>query len=82
MCGIWLQIGHGASSLNGPLEWLQNRGPDFNRIEQIKPAVRLGASILHVQGDFLTEQPLSDRHGNVLAFNGEIFRFDPGRDGS
>lgn len=33
----------------------------------------LYASTLHIQGQNMTQQPLSDKEGNVICWNGEVF---------
>ncbi|XP_074599420.1 asparagine synthetase domain-containing protein 1 [Brevipalpus obovatus] len=55
---------------------LRNRGPDFTdcktlKIDQLH--LLFMASVLHMRGTSLTQQPVLDDHGNILLFNGEIF---------
>lgn len=35
--------------------------------------VLMGGAVLHIQGDCLAKQPLADKSGGVLLWNGEIF---------
>lgn len=55
---------------------LKNRGPDFtdsktHKIDKLH--LLFMASVLHMRGKSLTQQPVLDEYGNILLFNGEIF---------
>jgi asparagine synthetase B (glutamine-hydrolysing) len=55
---------------------IANRGPDgFSAAVAEVGTTRctLGASVLHIQGDHMTTQPLIDDAGNILCWNGEAF---------
>lgn len=63
------------------MPFLLRRGPDYYSEEQIhcSPSsnscgvIQLAAVVLHLRGDCIAKQPVQDRYGNILAWNGEIF---------
>lgn len=75
MCGILLSIGtNGSNELNGLLEAIARRGPDHQMNMEVEPTVTIHSSVLHLRGSHGTQQqPMQDKNGNILAFNGEIF---------
>ena len=61
------------------LPHLQRRGPDHTNKKDCsikndhgKFCLSLVGTVLHLRGS-KTPQPLEDRHGNILLWNGEIF---------
>jgi len=56
-------------------QFIQKRGPDIFGEEVINcehVELRFRAHVLHLRGE-LTKQPLKDKRGNILCWNGEIF---------
>ncbi|RWS26811.1 asparagine synthetase domain-containing protein 1-like protein [Leptotrombidium deliense] len=60
--------------------FLRRRGPDCSRIITVEIedchkeyTLVLFASVLHLRGDKISEQPFEDEFGNLLLWNGEIF---------
>ena len=63
------------------MPFLLRRGPDSFGEKQIQCSpssngccfVHLVAVVLHLRGERIAKQPVEDRCGNILAWNGEIF---------
>lgn len=84
MCGI-IAILDEESINNEDLQLLRDlidkRGPDFQSpFSSVKlkhgPNIKLKASVLHLRGDELRQQPVIDEWGNILLFNGQIYEYD------
>ena len=68
-CGV-------VSDLHCCRDILARRGPDFSQEKIIKYpgfSLHLFSSVLWLQGDRITEQPLVDEFENILMWNGDIF---------
>ena len=52
---------------------LGRRGPDNCSTLCIDRELNATGCVLHIQGGYVCSQPLSDDHGNVLLWNGEVF---------
>ena len=52
---------------------LRRRGPDSLQSVDVHPSVTMIGAVLHLRGETLTPQPVSDEDGNWLVFNGEIY---------
>lgn len=83
MCGIFAFL-QKENSLNGYIDkiihLLNRRGPDFKSgLLQYEicseQTLNISASILHLRGEEIQRQPLIDSRGNVLLFNGQIYKF-------
>eukprot|EP01039_Chlorochromonas_danica_P008026 gene8027-8854_t len=69
------------SELGGDLaERLSRRGPNHSARLTLPAtnttqhfSITFLASVLHIQGDVVTKQPVVDSHGNILLWNGEVF---------
>ncbi|XP_053184679.1 asparagine synthetase domain-containing protein 1 [Scomber japonicus] len=80
MCGIFCLLSLSAApSKHDPIvhEHLKRRGPDSSRDVTVQGPNSLcrclfSAHVLHMRGR-LTQQPLQDGLGNLLAWNGEVF---------
>lgn len=75
MCGIAALISDGMTAFD--IEYVQqklkNRGPDsFRIVENLSIPVTYLSSVLHIQGEICSVQPLEDS-GNILCWNGEVF---------
>lgn len=60
----------------GLVEALANRGPDASNRSVLQAAgcqLTFLASVLHIQGVTITQQPVVDVQGNLLLWNGEVF---------
>ena len=61
------------------LKYLKSRGPDYqkkllcNNEEDDKNNLLFYGAVLHIQGESLTQQPIIDKYGNILLWNGEAF---------
>lgn len=53
---------------------IHRRGPDNMKVINISNRFYLAASVLHIQGEELASQPATDMYGNMLLWNGEVFR--------
>uniref|UniRef100_A0A6G1SH02 Asparagine synthetase domain-containing protein 1 n=1 Tax=Aceria tosichella TaxID=561515 RepID=A0A6G1SH02_9ACAR len=83
MCGILALLAHvktdETKDLKLLLELIDKRGPDYSSplIELATNCgvwLKLKSSILHLRGETLQEQPVTDEDGNVLLFNGQIYQ--------
>jgi asparagine synthetase B (glutamine-hydrolysing) len=84
MCGI-LALLTGAAiddafDITRLVQSLDKRGPDYSSplIEHVTSCGRrlnFKSSVLHLMGDTLQEQPLTDENNNVLLFNGQIYHY-------
>ena len=75
-CCLFFQNNYNVSSNGGTLDLLQRRGPDKSKSIELHVAkykITFAASVLHMQGINVTEQPAVSNTGNLLLFNGEIF---------
>lgn len=54
------------------LQLVSSRGPNSQRIIELDDAV-FGATVLHIQGSAMVQQPCVDKNGNILLWNGEVF---------
>ena len=55
---------------------LSRRGPDFTQENCLQCpgfCLHMFSSVLWLQGDTMTEQPVLDQFGNILMWNGDIF---------
>jgi len=92
MCGIGLRICPGSSDCCTykfcRFEQLKRRGPDaFNEIvvQQGKCHIHFASAVLNLRGKSKTDvtvQPLTDKYGNILLFNGEIYSFSGNDEGN
>ena len=80
MCGIYFcclaDVCGRACDLDSCREILSRRGPDFAEEKMLKYpgfSLHLYSTVLWLQGDTMTEQPLIDEFGNILMWNGDIF---------
>ncbi len=75
MCGIFLSVDCGPIT-DDILSILKRRGPS-SYAEQVEllanHEIVLASSVLHLRGDQITKQPLSDHERFVLQWNGEVF---------
>jgi asparagine synthetase B (glutamine-hydrolysing) len=74
MCGI----SFGKIQENSELETnLSSRGPDYSSTVQLPGSSNwcLRSWVLHLRGIQVQPQPIQDSHGNVLAFNGEVYQY-------
>lgn len=84
MCGILALLGDQSifkddNLLKRLLHLIDCRGPDYSSpIKSLKSTLNLQfkASVLHLRGNLLLEQPVIDTQENVLLFNGQIYEFD------
>eukprot|EP01083_Nonionella_stella_P179888 639893_1 len=55
--------------------YLNRRGPDSYHTRTIDNGIKLSLSgaVLHLRGSHINAQPLTDDHGNMLLWNGEVF---------
>lgn len=84
MCGILALLANSniddTKDLELLLELIDRRGPDYSSplIDHVTDCglwLKLKASILHLRGETLQEQPVTDEDGNVLLFNGQIYQY-------
>lgn len=89
MCGIFAllntnQLFEVAQVCTGILrelsEAIERRGPDYcspivEHEVRCGLSLKLKASVLHFRGESLQRQPVIDDEGNLLMFNGQIYRF-------
>jgi len=95
MCGIIVSIASGSSpeSILSPLTlYISSRGPDsiqthtvhlppLNSTSQTTNlTVTFTSSVLHLRGPAITVQPLISQSGNILCWNGEIWKGIPIQD--
>ena len=80
MCGIYFCCTTDGCDFVSDLQCcrdiLSRRGPDFSQEKIIKHpefSLHLYSSVLWLQGDRITEQPLVDEFENILMWNGDIF---------
>lgn len=82
MCGIGLLFLTSYATTSGSIvddqhyvkEVLKNRGPDHQgELTLANAALWATATVLHIQGESLFQQPVVDSAGNVLLWNGEVF---------
>ena len=80
MCGIYFCCTTDGCDVVSDLQCcrdiLSRRGPDFSQEKIIKYpgfSLHLYSSVLWLQGDRITEQPLVDEFENILMWNGDIF---------
>lgn len=83
MCGILALLETSTlseSSIKKLLILIDNRGPDYqspllNRETKCSLNIELKASVLHLRGTSMQKQPVIDEYGNMLMFNGHVYKF-------
>ncbi|RHZ01475.1 hypothetical protein DYB35_000788, partial [Aphanomyces astaci] len=79
MCGIAIVVGADVQEhTTAAVVAVSRRGPDHvgtyeRRVASIDRTLVMVSAVLHLRGTQLCEQPVHDRHGNVLLWNGEVF---------
>ena len=86
MCGIFFCICEGGSEREARearaqcLALVSRRGPDQVTQAEVSletgPSLVLASSVLWLQGESLTSQPVRDEAGNILMWNGDIFTME------
>jgi asparagine synthetase B (glutamine-hydrolysing) len=73
MCGIGFVIDNtNLITIDNVIQAIIKRGPDSHNIFR-KSSFSFIASVLHIQGDIVTQQPYVDDENNILLWNGEVF---------
>ena len=85
MCGVTGAFGNNISKMEDQFRKatlrLSHRGPDFQKYNLINESLLLGHTRLSILDlDARANQPMSDKKGNTLVFNGEIYNFKELRD--
>ena len=80
MCGVTGAFGNNISKMEDQFRKatlrLSHRGPDFQKYNLINESLLLGHTRLSILDlDARANQPMSDKKGNTLVFNGEIYNF-------
>ena len=79
MCGLLLEFSNtkiNQENFKNGLSLLSHRGPDNNSILQINQNLILGHTRLSIQDlSKFANQPMTDKEGYSIIFNGEIYNF-------
>ncbi|XP_050541958.1 asparagine synthetase domain-containing protein 1 [Daktulosphaira vitifoliae] len=81
MCGIFCSVSKGSkacSEYNNCRPALQKRGPDINSLHETiinGYITQFSGNTLWIQGEFPTKQPFIDVNGNILLWNGDVYKW-------
>ena len=75
---IWPPVNEQFQEIQGVIPSLVRRGPDSQNWESVgigdcEGMLSMYSSVLHLRGQQRCDQPVVDKDGNILAWNGEVF---------